>query len=196
MQEIPEKDYRNILGLAKKYQLRSFSYIDSDDLLQEGCIAYLKELKKYDSTKNDYFFGYAYKRIVGAMLDYIASNSVYGSSTVRNVEPSKHSKITTMPLEVEDKGFNNEDALVDEVERERLFELFQSYLSDMSDLEKEVLKLYFLKNKSMVAICSDVGIGRLKIKRILVTCITYLKKSYGLDIGEKPHFKAISKVYE
>ena len=93
MYNIPEKDYNNIVGLAKKYWLRSFAYVDLDDLIQEGALAYLTELKKYDEERNDYFFGFAYKRIVGAMLDYIASVSIYGAATVRNIEPSKTSLI-------------------------------------------------------------------------------------------------------
>lgn len=194
MLDIPEKDYKNIVGLAKKYWLRSFSYIDLDDLVQEGALAYLKELKKYDDEKNTYFFGYAYKRIVGAMLDYIAANSVYGASTVRNVEPSVHSKIVVMPAEFEEKGAANEDELIAEIERERLYNLFRIYLKDMTELEVTVLKLYFVDSKSMVAIGNEVNIGRLKIKRILVACITYLKKRFGIEVEDKLKFKSISSV--
>ena len=195
MNDIPEKDYNNIIGIAKKYWLRSFSYIELDDLIQEGSMAYLKELKKYDATKNDYFFGYAYKRIAGAMLDYIASQSVYGASTVRNIEPNSKSKIVTMPAEYEEKGQSYEDELIADVERERLYDLFKIYLVDMTDLEREVLKLYFLKSNSMVAIGNTVGIGRLKIKRILVSCVTYLKRRYGVSLEERLDFKSISKMY-
>ena len=194
MEEIPEKDYNNIIGLAKKYWLRSFSYIELDDLIQEGAMAYLKERKKYDATKNTYFFGYAYKRVVGAMLDYIASNSIYGASTVRNIEPNPKSVVVTMPAEYEERGMSYEDELVADVERERLYEMFVEYTLEMTELEREVLKLYFIKNMSMVAIGLDVGIGRLKIKRILVTCITYLKKRYGTDFQEKLDFKSMSKM--
>ena len=195
MQDIPEKDYNNIVGIAKKYWLRSFSSIELDDLIQEGVLAYLKELKKYDATKNTYFFGYAYKRIVGTMLDFIASNSVYGAATVRNIEPNKNLKIVTMPAEFEERGQGYEDELIAGIERERLHDMFKAYLGDMTELEREVLKLYFIKNKSMVAIGSEVSIGRLKIKRILVTCVTYLKNRYGLDIDNTHNFKSISKVY-
>ena len=145
MNEIPKKDYDNIVGIAKKYWLRSFSYIDLDDLIQEGSLAYLKELKKYNPEKNSYFFGYAYKRIAGAILDYIADNSVYGASTVRNIEPSKTSRIITMPAEFEERGRSYEDDIIASIERDRLQEMFQRYLSDMTQLEQEVLKLYFIK---------------------------------------------------
>lgn len=194
MLDIPEKDYKNIVGLAKKYWLRSFSYIEVDDLVQEGAMAYLKELKKYDSDKNTYFFGYAYKRIVGAMLDFIAANSVYGASTVRNIEPSSKSRITTMPAEFEERGKGYEDSNIEFVERERLYELFQRYLEDMTEVEREVLRLYFVKNQSMVAIGKEVGVGRLKIKRILVTCVTYLRNRYGLEFDKNSSFKSISKI--
>ena len=194
MNDIPEKDYNNIIGIAKKYWLRSFSYIDLDDLIQEGVIAYLTELKKYDETKNTYFFGYAYKRIAGAMLDFIASNSVYGASTVRNIEPSRNSKIVIMPAEFEERGQSYEDELIAGVERERLYEMFEHYLQDMTTLEREVLRLYFVKNKSMVAIGIEVNIGRLKIKRILVTCVTFLKKRYDLELADGVGFKAVSKI--
>ncbi len=196
MNNIPQKDYDNLVGLAKKYWLRSFAYIELDDLIQEGLLAYLKELKKYDKTKNSYFFGYAYKRIVGAMLDYIAANSVYGASTVRNIEPSKTSKIVTMPAEFEERGQSYEDELVCKLEKEKLFDLFHKYLEDLTELERKILTLYFVNNRSMVSIGTEVEIGRLKVKRIIVSCVTYLKKRYNLDLTVELDFKSLSKVYD
>jgi len=118
--EIPEKDYKNIVGLAKKYALRSFSYIDVDDLIQEGCIAYIRGLSKYDSSKNTYYMGFIYKRIVGAMLDFIASQSIHGASTVRNIEPANQISTTSIDLVQESLSDDKEDEILEQVDTERL----------------------------------------------------------------------------
>ncbi len=192
--EIPEKDYNNIVGLAKKYALRSFSYIDVNDLIQEGCIAYIKGLGKYDSSKNDYYMGFIYKRIVGAMLDYIASQSIHGASTVRNIEPANQISTTSIDLVQESLSDDNEDEILEEVDTERLYEKFALYLDDMTELERAILVGYFVDRKSMVKLGEELKISRLKIKRIINACISYIRRKYTYDVATKLNFKELSRV--
>lgn len=194
MREIPEQDYKNIVGLAKKYALRSFSYIDVNDLIQEGCLAYIKGLDKYDFDKNDYYMGFIYKRVVGAMLDYIASQSIHGASTVRNIEPAQ--KVTTTNIDgVSDMlSTDNENEMLEEVDAENLFKRFHDYISDLTELEKAILVGYFVQKKSMVKLGEELSISRLKIKRIINTCIGYFKRKYLYDAQEKVDFKELSRL--
>jgi len=192
--EIPEKDYNNIVGLAKKYALRSFSYIDVNDLIQEGCIAYIKGFAKYDSSKNDYYMGFIYKRIVGAMLDYIASQSIHGASTVRNIEPASQISTTSIDLVQESLSDANEEEILEEVDTERLYKKFALYLKDMTELERTILVGYFVDRKSMVKLGEELKISRLKIKRIINTCINYIRRKYTYDVATHLNFKELSRV--
>jgi len=192
--QIPEKDYNNIVGLAKKYALRSFSYIDAKDLIQEGCIAYIKGREKYDKSKNDYYMGFIYKRIVGAMLDYIASQSVRGASTVRNIEPTSQISTTSIDLVQESLCDANEDEILAEVDTERLYKKFVLYLEDMTELERVILVGYFVDRKSMVRLGDELNISRLKIKRIIKACISYIRRKYTYDVATKLNFRELSRV--
>jgi len=177
---IPKKDYKYIEGLAFNIYIKSFAYISKEDLIQEGVLAYLAEKKKYDSTKNDYFMGYAYKRIRGAMLDYVARNSVDKYKTVRKAKDrtTKESCIVPAPENVEMYHISNEevDELLEEMHREEVYEIFQEYLESLTELEKVILYGYFVEGKSMLQIGKEVQVGRLKIKLILVNCVNFLKR--------------------
>lgn len=194
MGDIPEKDYNNIIGLAKKYARRSFSYIDVDDLIQEGCLAYLKGRDKYDFDKNDYYMGFIYKRVVGAMLDYIASQSHSGSSTVRNVEPKQQFSVTSIDEFSDMYGACFEDALIAELDEESMFSYFKTYVMELTQLERTILIKYFVDKDSMVQIGKDLPVSRLKVKKIITTCVNYIKERYGYDLEEKLNFRVISRV--
>ena len=56
-----------IYSIAKKYS----NYYNIDDLFQAGCIGIIKADKKYDSKSNTKFSTYAYKYILGEIIDYI-----------------------------------------------------------------------------------------------------------------------------
>jgi len=189
---IPIEDYNNIKGLAKKYHNKSFAYIDVNDLVQEGCLAYLKGLEKYDKEKNPYYMGFIYKRVVGAMLDFIASQSLQGAATVRSFEASKSFKVVPLPLNYEAIGESNEDELIEQVCKEQLFERFKVYLKLLTSLEVEILLSYFVDKRSMVYIGTKLHISRLKIKRIIVACITYLRNRFSLEYIDID-FKSLSK---
>jgi RNA polymerase sigma factor (sigma-70 family) len=179
--DIPEKDLNHIKGLAAKYAKKSFYYITFDDLFQEGCMAYLKGKQKYKPEKNDYFMGFIYKRVVGAMLDYIASCSASGSSTVRaSGDDSKKVQLVNLnPNLATDESF--EDSIIDEVANDMLYERFTEYLKELTQLEQHILVGYFINEKSMVALSAELGISRLKIRRIITACLTYLKNRYKYE---------------
>jgi len=193
LKEIPEKDYNNIVGLAKKYALRSFSYVTVDDLVQEGCIAYIKGYKKFDSSKNDYYMGFIYKRVVGAMLDYIASVSSKGSSTVRNFEAAQDITTTSLDIQQELITKDYEDDIIAAADADILYQRFTKYLEDLTELEKAILVGYFVERKSMVKLGDELKISRLKIKRIINACLSYIKKRYKYDSGITS-FKEISRL--
>ncbi|MBR4178505.1 MAG: sigma-70 family RNA polymerase sigma factor [Bacilli bacterium] len=56
-----------IYKLANRYK----SYYNIDDLYQAGCIGIIKATKKYDSNSKCKFSTYAFKYILGEMIDYI-----------------------------------------------------------------------------------------------------------------------------
>jgi len=76
------KEYRNALAIdympavkamAARLKERLPSSIDFNDLVSIGLEELVKLSKRYDPKQNDNFWGYAQKRVYGAMLDFLRS---------------------------------------------------------------------------------------------------------------------------
>ena len=76
------KEYQNSLvvdympavkAMAAKLKERLPSSVDFNDLISIGYEELVKLSRRYDPKKNDNFWGYAQKRIYGAMLDFLRS---------------------------------------------------------------------------------------------------------------------------
>jgi RNA polymerase sigma factor for flagellar operon FliA len=76
------KDYRNSLAIdympavkamAARLKERLPSSIDFNDLVSIGLEELVKLSRRYDPKQNDNFWGYAQKRVYGAMLDFLRS---------------------------------------------------------------------------------------------------------------------------
>jgi RNA polymerase sigma factor for flagellar operon FliA len=75
-------EYRNSLAvdympavkaMAARLKERLPSSIDFNDLVSIGLEELVKLSKRYDPKQNDNFWGYAQKRVYGAMLDFLRS---------------------------------------------------------------------------------------------------------------------------
>jgi len=62
-----------VKALAFKLKERLPSSVEVADLISIGTEELVKLARKYDETQNDSFWGYARKRVYGAMLDYLRS---------------------------------------------------------------------------------------------------------------------------
>lgn len=62
-----------VKALAFKLKERLPSSIDVSDLVSIGTEELVKLARRYDEAQNDSFWGYARKRVYGAMLDYLRS---------------------------------------------------------------------------------------------------------------------------
>jgi RNA polymerase sigma factor (sigma-70 family) len=181
---IPPSDYEFIEKLAYKYFLRSSYYVELDDLIQEGVIAYLKARKKYDVNKNNFFMGYAYLRVSGAIKDYIGKNSPKGGATVRpNSVKSTREVYTFSEAGIElDELYDNSLSPVEEqlIVMEANLE-FKKYLETLNSLEQRILYDYFILQFSIVKVSERYKISRVKIKKILTSCLEHLKSFFGIS---------------
>ena len=65
-----------VKNMAYKMKARLPASVDVDDLVAVATEELIKVSRRYDSKQNDNFWGYARKRINGAMLDYLRSLDV------------------------------------------------------------------------------------------------------------------------
>jgi len=180
---IPEKDFKQIQGIAYLYWKKSFSSIDLDDLIQEGCLAYLEMRQKYDESKNNYFMGFAYLRVKGAILDFISKHSIYGKETVRKLDiTNTKSNLTLLPEEFADPVDPKweENQLVEAIFVENIISKFDDYLGTIPELDYFILTQYFYEEHSMSKIERNLKIGRFRIKQIITKHINKLREELGV----------------
>ena len=75
-----------VKGMAFRLKERLPSSIDYMDLSAIGTEELIKLARRYDETLNDSFWGYAKKRVYGAMLDYLRSLDVLSRASRKLVK--------------------------------------------------------------------------------------------------------------
>jgi RNA polymerase sigma factor (sigma-70 family) len=182
--DIPKDDYEFVQKIAYKYFLRSNYYVELDDLVQEGMLAYIKEREKYDETRNNFFMGYAYLRVSGAIKDYIGKNSPRGGATVRPNSSVVNKEVYNFSsIGLDENDFEDTFSLTveDEIVKQQYFEEFYRYLGTLTNLETRVLYEYFILQNSVVKISERVKMSRIKLKKILNACLYHMKSYFQID---------------
>jgi len=191
---IPEKDYKHIEGLAYKIYERSFAGIDLEDLIQEGVLGYLLAKEKYDSDKNDYFMGFAYKKIYGRMLDWVAKNSLNKYGAIKKSLKDKESWLTAPPENYEE--FHINENYMEDVERyllqENIRELLKNYFTDF---ELKLLHDYFIKGYGLIKTAKVNNISLSSLKFIIVKSIIFIRDFIQYGKVERIDSDEIKKYY-
>jgi RNA polymerase sigma factor (sigma-70 family) len=175
MIKITEEEIQQIRGIAYKVYERSFPGIEFEDLFQEGLLAYVTMKEKYDKEKNDYFMGFAYKRIYGAMLDWIAKNSLNKSAAVRkNVDGDKY-LITATPENYEalHYDYGNQQEFI---YQEELKTYISEFICGLTPYEQRVLYHILYEGINVKDLEKEVGIRLDKTKIILTKILEKLKE--------------------
>jgi RNA polymerase sigma factor for flagellar operon FliA len=75
-----------VKGMAFRLKERLPSSVDFSDLAAIGTEELIKLARRYDETLNDSFWGYAKKRVYGAMLDYLRSLDILSRASRKLVK--------------------------------------------------------------------------------------------------------------
>ena len=75
-----------VKGMAYRLKERLPSSIDFSDLAAIGTEELIKLARRYDESLNDSFWGYAKKRVYGAMLDYLRSLDILSRASRKLVK--------------------------------------------------------------------------------------------------------------
>ncbi|AJC85751.1 RNA polymerase sigma factor FliA [Campylobacter sp. RM16704] len=107
-------------AMAFRLKERLPASIDVNDLISIGVEEMIKLSRRYDKEQNDNFWGFARKRVNGAMLDYLRSLDVMSRSNRKIIKDI--------------------DAIIDEFYQENEKEPDDEYLAKRLDLEVEKVK--------------------------------------------------------
>jgi len=191
---IPDKDYKHIEGLAYKVYEKSFAGIDLEDLIQEGVLGYLLAKENYDSDKNDYFMGFAYKKVYGRMLDWVAKNSLNKYGAIKKSLKDKEGWLTATPEDYEDFHINENYA--EDIEKYMLQEDIRELLNDyFTNFELKILHDYFIKGYGLIKTANINDIPLSNLKFIIVKSIIFIRNSIQYGKIERIDKDEVKKYY-
>lgn len=123
----------NNSGLLYSLASRYSEYNNIDDLYQAGCIGIIKAYKKYDSNYDVKFTTFAYKYIIGEMIDYIRKD--------------KNIIISDEVYSIYKKYIKVKDLLFNKFEREATFNEICSFMEiDEKQMLNIIESISFAKN--------------------------------------------------
>lgn len=85
--EIAKLNLELVMKIARKYE--NVCDIPYEDLFQEGCVALIEAIDKYDITRKIKFSSYAYKYITGKIKNYIKENRFVISISRGDIEKNE-----------------------------------------------------------------------------------------------------------
>lgn len=140
LDELYDKYRHNVLLIAKKYYI---SDGNSDDIVQEGMLGFLKAINTFDADKGN-FYSYLIKSVEHQII-----NAIKKSNTLKNAPLNERYNLNNQgELEIEESekslGIPNDDLSPENrvIMEENQKELNEIMTDKLSTFEREVLQLY------------------------------------------------------
>lgn len=180
-EQLVENLLPGIRGMASKLALGR-GHVSLEDLIQEGAIAVLDVLERYDSARGWRFTTFAQPRIHGAMQDYCRSklNLTQGGGRGRREEYShfsllakqpEHSKGKEQVYEIADRSAEEERDNAAALER------FHELLRGCNDTERAIMVWYYRGDLTMKEIGENLRLSESRVSQIHSSVIGRLRGS-------------------
>jgi len=169
MAEITEDDIRRINNICYAV-MRAYPHVSitKDDLFQEGVIGFLEAKSRYDKTKNDYFWGYAFRRVKGSMLDYVRK-------CFRRISHEQPATTNNFVEYTEGKSELDSDYYI---QSETLIEEYFLRMKKLTPFEQQIIYQYFINKVPIYKLAQTYHTKRRKVSLILYNTLEYLKGSF------------------
>jgi len=150
--------------LARKRKRSLPSYIDIYELFSAAYLGLTEAANSYDESRNVAFKTYSYRRILGAIDDYLQSLGYSISLDIRN-------NIT---------GLSKSDLIESkqQINHDHSFDLIESLIGNLGS---NIFKLYFLDNYDLKEIGLMVGVSESRICQLLNKYKLKIRECYDVD---------------
>ena len=145
-----------VFWLASKLHVSPSSY---QDLIQEGMVALIEAVDRYDSTRGVKFITYAYYRIKGHMINFLERSEAKAPEPVE-IDETFHRR----------ELFYDEDWLVD----------LEEAMGSLTPSEAEIITAIHIKGLTVKELARRKGVDISYIYRIRRKAIAKLKKVFGV----------------
>jgi RNA polymerase sigma factor for flagellar operon FliA len=182
--------YEAWLGTIASSVIRRYNLCETrrEDFTSAAKIGFVEAIYRFNSKKGDSFEKYAYRRVKGAIIDAVRTEShlsVAGYKKAKDLEEEKPVQNGGLGLLVkqveysEENYFNNEITETPEthLEKKQVRALLEEQLSVLTEEERQVIFDYYFNDKSLTEIGVEMaGESRSWASRIHLKALKTLKK--------------------
>jgi RNA polymerase sigma factor FliA len=148
------------------YATAKGNYALGGELVEVGILALLVSVEKFDESKGVKFITYAYKKIRGAMLDYMQKER---REPILLNDFDKHT--------IEKILMNSEQIDVDElIQRRELLLRLRKMVDELPTVHRKVINYYYTGEYDFQDIAMALGLSRVRIHKIHIEAKEMLKK--------------------
>ncbi|MDD2566833.1 MAG: RNA polymerase sigma factor FliA [Thiovulaceae bacterium] len=192
-----------VKAMAFRLKERLPSSVDFMDLAAIGTEELIKLARRYNETLNDSFWGYAKKRVYGAMLDYLRSLDVVSRSNRKLIKLIEHAIEEYRTLHDEEPSDEElAEMLHEEVEKIREARVASSIytvmpLSDQLHVGDEGAALATIEREELIEVIKDV-LSHYDEREQLIIQFYYFEELTLKEISELLHIteSRISQIHK
>lgn len=178
-----------VKAMAFRLKERLPSSIDMNDLVSIGTEELIKLARRYDSNKNDSFWGYAKTRVNGAMLDYLRTLDIVSRAS-RKLIKAIETEVSRYFNEFEEEPSNEylAEVLKEDIEKIHQARLASDIyavvpLDEQFNALEEGDILQYCEQKELMSLIQKV-LGRLSEREQLIIQLYYLEELSLSEISE------------
>jgi len=147
----------------------------SDDLLQEGLIAFLEAVRRFDLSRSTRLSTYAWKTVTGRLKNYLRSGRSHRQAVSVEDLPDMTSNPHLLPEEIVEDGVDHPEHMHRLIDDEHKTRVVQRALSELTPKQRRVVKLHYWEDMRQVAIAERMGVSRPAISQLLRRALDQLE---------------------
>lgn len=154
------------LAYQKKRLLPKF--VDVEDLVSAAYLGLCEAATRYDEAQGTAFITFAYRRVWGAIHDYLREQIVGKRDDPITVYSLDHEGEDETPLKnsVADKELTSDD------------EVLEVLTSGLSEQSRETVRYYYFESYSMKEVGEKLGVSESRVSQIINSCKGAIRRKH------------------
>jgi RNA polymerase sporulation-specific sigma factor len=147
----------------------------SDDLLQEGLIAFLEAVRRFDLSRSTRLSTYAWKTVAGQLKNYLRSGRSHRQVVSIEDLPNMMGNSHLLPEEIVGDKIDHPEHMRHLIDDKRKTRIVQRALSKLTPKQRKVVKLHYWEDMRQVVIAERMGVSRPAISQLLRRALNRLE---------------------
>lgn len=154
----------------------------SEDLLQEGLIAFLESVQRFDLSRSTRLSTYAWKTVAGKLKNYLRSGRSHRQAMSVEDLPDVTGNPHLLPEEIVGDEVDHPEHMRRLIDDERKTQVVQRALSKLTPKQRRVVELHYWEDMRQVAIAERMDVSRPAISQLLRRALDQLESILSVRV--------------